>query len=117
MRAVRLVSAGVDDVAGRPVRPAELAGAERDAVGGRELEMRHAMTLHTEDYCPGAASVATPNVSSTQTVILPVVTETIKDETVERPAVTVTLAGTTTTVAAGASTTVVTVTGPEQGRP
>jgi hypothetical protein len=38
---VRLVGAGVDHRAGRPVVPVELAGAEHRALDGDELEVRH----------------------------------------------------------------------------
>jgi hypothetical protein len=50
----------------------------------------------------------------TRTVTLPAVTVTTAGQTIERPAETVTLPGTTATVTAAATTTVVTVTGPNQ---
>jgi hypothetical protein len=50
----------------------------------------------------------------TRTTTLPAVTTTVAGQTIERPAETVTLPGTTVTVTAAATTTVVTVTGPNQ---
>lgn len=67
---------------------------------------------------PGTTTIVTlpSNVTTTvtlpeRTVTSPAVTHTIAGETIERDASTVTLAGTTVTVTAGATTTVVTVTG------
>ena len=49
-----------------------------------------------------------------RTVTLPPTTETVNEETVVRPTETVTLPGTTETVTAGATSTVLTVTGPDE---